>query len=103
LSAPELALAKAKYRGQDAMGRQTCGQIADRQAMVLGHGLGWSYADEALERAGSLDPDSLHVVARQLLSRPSLSLCGPPQALRAAGKVWWAHPFGRPSGVQALS
>ncbi len=98
LSEEELSLAIAKFRGASAAGRQTCGQIADRQAMVLGHGLGWSYADEALERAGSLDPDSLHVVARQLLSRPSLSLCGPPQALRAAGKVWWRSPLRPPLG-----
>ncbi|WP_094554029.1 pitrilysin family protein [Synechococcus sp. 1G10] len=103
LSEEELALALAKFRGASAAGRQTCGQIADRQAMVLGHGLDWSYADEALERAGGFDPDMLHVVARQLLSRPSLSLCGPPQALRAAGKVWGSHPLGCPSGVQALS
>ncbi|MCT0219168.1 insulinase family protein [Synechococcus sp. CS-1329] len=103
LSEEELALAIAKFRGASAAGRQTCGQIADRQAMVLGHGLGWSYADEALERADSLDAATLHAVARQLLSRPSLSLCGPPEALRAAGTVWGAHPLGRPSGVQALS
>ncbi len=103
LSEEELALAIAKFRGASAAGRQTCGQIADRQAMVLGHGLGWSYADEALERVGSFDPDMLHGVARQLLSRPSLSLCGPPRALRAAGTVWGTHPLGRSSGVQALS
>lgn len=103
LSESELALALAKFRGASAAGRQTCGQIASRQAMVLGHGLGWSYADDALRRAESLDPATLHAVARQLLSRPSLSLCGPPQALDAAAQVWGAHPLGRSSPEQGVS
>lgn len=93
LSAEELALAKAKYRGQDAMGRQTCGQIADRQALVLGHGLGRSYVQESLERAQQLDADTLLAAAQRRLAAPALSLCGPAGALVAAEQAWKRHPL----------
>lgn len=95
LSDEELALAKAKYRGQDAMGRQTCGQIADRQALVLGHGLGWTYVQDTLERAQQLDAQALLAAAQRRLTQPALSLCGPPQALAAAQQAWQGHALSR--------
>ena len=95
LSAGELALAKAKFRGQDAMGRQTCGQIADRQALVLGHGLGWSYVADTLLRADQLSADDLMAAARRQLAAPALSLCGPPMALEAGERAWSSHPLSR--------
>ena len=95
LSAEELALAKAKFRGQDAMGRQTCGQIADRQALVLGHGLGWSYVADTLLRAEQLSADDLMAAARRQLAAPALSLCGPPMALEAGERAWSSHPLSR--------
>jgi len=91
LSEAELSLAKAKYRGQDAMGRQTCGQIADRQALVLGHGLGWSYVQDSLERVQQLDAASLLAAARRRLLSPALSICGPAPALVAAEQAWHRH------------
>jgi len=91
LSEAELSLAKAKYRGQDAMGRQTCGQIADRQALVLGHGLGWSYVQDRLERVQQLDAASLLAAARRRLLSPALSICGPGPALVAAEQAWHRH------------
>ncbi len=103
LSEAERQLALAKLRGLAAAGRQTCAQIADRQALVLGHGLPWNHPDEALARAGSLTAAELLAVARRCLSRPSLSLCGPAGALRAAERVWRAHPLGRSSPSLALS
>lgn len=95
LNDEELALAKAKYRGQDAMGRQTCGQIADRQALVLGHGLGWTYVQDTLERAQQLDATALLAAAQRRLSQPALSLCGPSQALAAAEQAWRTHDLNR--------
>ncbi|MEX0587856.1 MAG: pitrilysin family protein [Cyanobium sp.] len=91
LSEEELVLAKAKFRGQDAMGRQTCGQIADRQALVLGHGLGWSYVQDTLERAHALDGPALLAAARRRLTALALSLCGPKAALLAAEQAWRGH------------
>lgn len=95
LSDEDLALAKAKYRGQDAMGRQTCGQIADRQALVLGHGLGWTYVQDTLKRAQALDALALLDAAQRRLTQPALSLCGPPHALAAAEQAWQAHAISR--------
>ncbi|WP_094559583.1 pitrilysin family protein [Synechococcus sp. 8F6] len=95
LSDGELALAKAKYRGQDAMGRQTCGQIADCQALVLGHGLGWTYVQDTLDRAQQLDAPALLAAAQRRLTEPALSLCGPPQALAAAEQAWQRHALSR--------
>ena len=90
LSEQELALAKAKYCGQDAMGRQTCGQIADRMALVLCHGLPETHVAESLERAAALSAADLLAAARRQLQEPRLSLCGPPPALQAASQVWRA-------------
>jgi hypothetical protein len=75
------------------MGRQTCGQIADRQALVLGHGLGWSYVADTLRRADQLSADDLMAAARRQLASPALSLCGPQAALEAAERAWCRHPL----------
>ncbi|MFO8236985.1 MAG: pitrilysin family protein [Prochlorococcaceae cyanobacterium] len=90
LSAADLQLARAKFRGQDAMGRQTCSQVADRQALVLGHGLAGTYVQDCLERAGQLSAEVLQEAARRWLGRPVLSLCGPAEGLRAAERAWQA-------------
>ena len=95
ISAEELQLAVAKFRGQEALGRQTSSQLADRLALVLGHGLPADFADRCLEQAEQLSPDDLLQAARALLRRPSLSLCGPQQALEAAERVWHSHPLSR--------
>ncbi|MFM8974943.1 MAG: M16 family metallopeptidase [Vulcanococcus sp.] len=91
LSQEELELALAKFRGQEALGRQTCSQLADRLALVLGHGLPADFADRCLDEAAQLTPTDLHRVAQRLLSKPSLSLCGPVDALRAGERVWQTH------------
>jgi zinc protease len=96
ISADELELARAKFRGQEALGRQTSSQLADRQALVLGHGLPMDFADRSLEAATQLTPEDLHRAARTLLKRPCLSLCGPAGALRAAEREWQRHPLSSP-------
>jgi predicted Zn-dependent peptidase len=88
LSQDELTLAKAKFRGQEAMGRQTSSQLADRLALVLGHALPPDYADRCLAQADALSAGDLQQAAQQLLARPHLSLCGPRAALKAAERVW---------------
>jgi hypothetical protein len=70
------------------MGRQPCGQVADRQALVLGHGLAEGFVEDCLQRAGQLTAEDLRDAARRWLSRPALSLCGPTAALRAAERCW---------------
>jgi predicted Zn-dependent peptidase len=90
-----LKLAVAKYRGQEAMGRQTCGQQADRHALLLSFGLGLDYIETCLERAGQIGADALLNVARRRLIQPRLSLCGPRRGLQAAQRAWENHPIRR--------
>lgn len=94
-----LALALAKYRGQDAMGRQTCGQLAERLALVLSHGLPIDQLDTQLERAGELTPSDLLDAAHRWLQQPRLSLVGPAPALQAAERAWQGHPLSGGSPV----
>ena len=94
LSSAELELALAKFRGQEALGRQTSSQLADRQALVLGHGLAMDFADRSLEAAAQLTPAELHAAAQRLLAKPCLSLCGPASALASAEREWHRHPLG---------
>lgn len=93
LSREELTLAQAKFRGQEALGRQTCSQIADRHALLLSHGLDWDYADGALAQSTDLTPADLLGAAQRWLQAPALSLCGPPEALETSGTSWRRHPL----------
>ncbi|MGA0996118.1 MAG: M16 family metallopeptidase [Vulcanococcus sp.] len=95
ISDAQLQLAKAKFKGQEALGRQTCSQVADRHALVLGHGLPFDFADRCLLEAEALTPSDLHQAAQALLQGPSLSLCGPQDAIEAATAVWTGHPLNR--------
>ena len=88
-------LALAKFQGQDAMGRQTCSQIAERQALVLSHGLPADHVRRVLERAPSLDAEDLRAAARRWLTTPSLSLVGPAPALERAHRAWLDHDLSR--------
>jgi len=97
LSAEERSLALAKHRGQDAMARQTCSQIAERQALLLSHGLPADHFERCLERADGLEPADLQTVALRWLGQPSLSLVGPAEAIAAAGEAWREHPLSRQS------
>jgi zinc protease len=93
LSEEEWELALAKFLGQEAMGRQTCGQIAERQALVLSHGLPENHIAQVLERAPRLGAADLQAAARRTLAVPSLSLVGPAPAVEAASRAWSAHPL----------
>ena len=91
ISEEDLALALAKFRGQDAMARQTCGQLAERLALVLSHGLAADQMESQLELAGQLTPEDVHAAAGRWLQSPSLSLVGPAAALQAAQRAWQGH------------
>jgi len=91
LSLEELVLALAKYQGQEASGRQTCSQIADRRALMLSHGLSEDLVERNLRRATTLTPDDLLQAARRWLRKPCLSLVGPASALAGAERAWLRH------------
>ena len=95
LSPGELELARAKHRGQEAMARQTCSQIADRRALLLSHGLPVDQFERDLARVGQLQAMDLLAAARQWLPQPQLSLVGPAEAIRTAGQAWQRHPLSR--------
>ena len=88
LDSAALELARAKFIGQDAMGRQTCGQIAERLALVLSHGLPLDHVERCLDRVGELEAEDLLEAARRWLRWPQLSLVGPAAALKAASSAW---------------
>ncbi|MDM7952086.1 MAG: pitrilysin family protein [Cyanobium sp. CZS 25K] len=88
-------LALAKFQGQDAMGRQTCSQIAERLALVLSHGLPSDHVRRVLERAPGLGAEDLRAAARRWLACPSLSLVGPAPALEQAHAAWLSHRLSR--------
>ena len=100
LSADALALARAKYLGQDAFGQQTCGQWADRQALLLGFGLPDDFIEHNLQRAAQLQADELLAVAQRQLPRPQLCLCGPAAGLKAAAQAWERHRLGGAASAQ---
>ncbi|MEB3198985.1 MAG: pitrilysin family protein [Synechococcaceae cyanobacterium] len=93
LSAEERHLAVAKFQGQDAMGRQTCSQIAERQALVLSSGLAVDHVDQCLRQAPGLSQQALQAAAQRWLPQPCLSLVGPAEALAAAERAWHADPL----------
>jgi len=97
LSEAEWSLALAKHHGQDAMARQTCSQIAERQALLLSHGLPADHFERCLELAASLGPQQVHRAASRWLRQPCLSLVGPPAAIAAATAAWHEHPLSRRS------
>lgn len=88
LDSAALELARAKYLGQDAMGRQTCAQIAERLALVLSHGLPADHVERCLARAVEVDGRALQEAARRWLPQASLSLVGPAPALASATAAW---------------
>jgi len=90
LTPSALELARAKTIGQDAMGRQTCAQIAERLALVLSHGLPADHVERCLAQAAELDGDTLRQAARRWLPQASLSLVGPAPALASATAAWEA-------------
>ena len=96
LDPTELALALAKYRGQDAMGRQTCSQLAERLALVLSHGLPSNHVEHCLEQALQLSAEAIRQAADTWLGQPALSLVGPAPALAAATRAWHGHALSGP-------
>ena len=91
LTEEERELALAKLVGQEAMGRQTCSQIAERDALVLSHGLPGDHVERMLVQAPALDAVELRAAARRCLAPPCLSLVGPAAALEAASAAWERH------------
>ncbi len=88
LAEQQLALAKAKLRGQEAMGRQTGAQRAERQAFCLGYGLPTDFHAQAMKQLESITPMQLQQVAQRWLKQPCLSGSGPATSLHKVEQLW---------------
>ncbi len=84
----ELALTKAKFRGQIAHGSQTVGQRAERRAQLRWLQLGDDYDIKSLQSINSITSNDLQNIARIHLTKPLLSLCGPQQTINKLSKTW---------------
>ena len=92
LSAEDMALAKAKFRGHLAHSCQTTGQRAERRAQLRGLGLPDDQDLRNLEAIEAMGSDDLQQAARRHLQSPLLSLCGPEKTLTELGRSWQARP-----------
>ena len=88
LSEDDLTLARAKFRGQIAHGRQTSAQRAERAAHQRSLGLSDDHDHLCLDRIESLQAPQLMEAAQRWLHRPHLSLCGPAGALKGLERRW---------------
>ncbi len=88
ISEADLDLARAKFRGQLAHGRQTCSQRAERAAHRRSLGLSDDHDHRCLDRMESLQAAQLMEAAQRWLQRPHVSLCGPLEALKRLERRW---------------
>ena len=88
LSETDLDLARAKFRGQLAHGRQTCSQRAERAAHRRSLCLSDDHDHLCLDRMESLQAAQLMEAAQRWLQRPHVSLCGPAEALKRLERRW---------------
>jgi len=83
-----LELARAKLRGQEALGRQTGAQRAERTALCLSLGLPGDYHQRAMEWIETISATDVLEAARRWLQHPVLSACGPAASLSALQSRW---------------
>ena len=96
-----LQLARAKLRGQEALGRQTGAQRAERTALCLSLGLPMDYHQQAMKTIETITADDVQEAARHWLRRPVLSACGPSGSLRTLEAHWSQVLTGQPSAAIA--
>ena len=88
LGSEQLDLAKAKLRGQEAMGRQTGAQRVERHAFCLGYGLPTNFHAMAMEQLEGITAQQLQQVAQRWLQQPCLSGSGPARSLQSVERLW---------------
>ena len=88
LTPADLDLARAKFIGQLAHGRQTCSQRAERRAQLSLFGLADTHDRDCLDKVQRLSGDQLMTIAQTHLGRPKLSLCGPEALVQSLEQSW---------------
>ena len=88
LTDKELELAKAKFRGQIAHSKQTVGQRAERRVQLRWLKLGGDYDNQSLKKIESITSQELKHVAKNHLTTPIVSLCGPEETIHKLNQNW---------------
>ncbi len=88
LSQADLTLARAKFIGQIAQGRQTCSQRAERRVQLRAMGLDDDYDQICVDAIAAISPNQVQKTCQRWLKQPRLSLCGPPVSLRTLERDW---------------
>ena len=88
LATSQLELSKAKLRGQEAMGRQTGAQRAERQAFCQAYGLPSDFHAQAMKQLDSISAMQLQQIAHRWLQQPCLSGSGPAASLHRVEQRW---------------
>ena len=96
----QLELAKAKLKGQEAMGRQTGAQRVERHAFCLGYELPIDFHAQAMKQLDSITATQLQHVAQRWLQQPCLSGSGPASSLRRVEQLWQRRLSANPSPVK---
>ena len=97
LGSEQLDLAKAKLKGQEAMGRQTGAQRVERHAFCLGYGLPTNFHALAMEQLEGITAEQLQQVAQRWLRQPCLSGSGPTSSLQSVERLWSQRVSSTPS------
>jgi len=91
LSDQEIALARAKFKGNLAHNSQTISQRAERKAQLIGFNMSESHDAESLEEIKYISSQALVESARRHLQNPLLSLCGPEMTIKELAGYWNDH------------
>lgn len=84
----DLRLAHTKLQGQELAALQTSGQVAERLALLRGHGMAVDTAEQQLTRLAARDGTDCQRVARRWLSQPRLAVVGPQALAAPLERVW---------------
>ncbi len=88
LQPEDLRLAHTKLQGQELAALQTSGQVAERLALLRGHGMAVDTAEQQLTRLAERDGTDCRRVARRWLSQPRLAVVGPQALAAPLERVW---------------
>jgi predicted Zn-dependent peptidase len=84
LTAEELQVAKSKYLGQYALGKQTNAQIAQIYGWYETLGVGVNYDDQFQQEFAAITAEDVQAAAKRYFTEPYISLVGPQAAIGVA-------------------
>ena len=88
LQPQELRLAHTKLQGQELAALQTSGQVAERLALLRGHGIAVDAAEQQLTRLAEQNGADCQRVTHRWLSQPRLAVVGPQALAVPLERIW---------------